>query len=72
MVMSILSILQIVIAVALIASILLQQRGGALGSSFGGSGEAYASQRGFQKKLYWGTIILATLFIGLSLVNLIV
>jgi len=69
--MSILTILQIVIAVSLIASILLQQRGGAMGSSFGGGGEAYSSQRGFQKKLYWATIVFAVLFIVLSLVNLV-
>lgn len=70
--MAILTIVQIVVSVALIASILLQQRGGALGSSFGGSGEAYSSQRGFQKKLYWATIILGSSFIILSLVNLLI
>ncbi len=61
--MSILTIIQIVVSVTLITSILLQQRGGALGSSFGGSGEAYSSQRGFQKKLYYATIVLGSSFI---------
>ncbi|MEF8846995.1 MAG: preprotein translocase subunit SecG [Candidatus Paceibacterota bacterium] len=69
--MSILTIIQIIISVVLIASILLQQRGGALGSSFGGSGEAYSSQRGFQKKLYWATIVLGSAFIIFSLINLV-
>jgi len=69
--MLILTIIQITIGVVLIASILLQQRGGALGSSFGGSGEAYSSQRGFQKKLYWSTIVLGTAFIIFSLINLL-
>ncbi len=67
----ILTIVQIVVGVTLIVSILLQQRGGAMGSSFGGSGEAYSSQRGFQKKLYWATIILGSSFIILSLINLL-
>lgn len=69
--MSILTIIQIVVSATLIVSILLQQRGGALGSSFGGGGEAYSSQRGFQKKLYWSTIVLGTTFIILSLINLV-
>lgn len=67
----ILTIIQVVLGVTLIISILLQQRGGALGSSFGGSGEAYSSQRGFQKKLYWATIVLGSSFIVFSLINLL-
>lgn len=66
----ILSILQIIIAVLLIVSILLQQRGGAMGASFGGGAEAYSSQRGFQKKLYYSTIVLGILFLVLALVQL--
>lgn len=68
--MTILLTVQMVIAVTLIAAILLQQRGGALGSSFGGGAGAYSSQRGFQKKLYWSTIVLGSLFLILSLINL--
>lgn len=67
-----LSITQIVIAVLLIIFILLQQRGTALGSAFGGgSGVSYSARRGLQKKLYWATIILGILFIGLALLRLI-
>ena len=63
---------QIGVAVLLVASILLQQRGTALGSSFGG-GEStfFATRRGIQQKLYVATVILGLLFIALSLSNLL-
>ena len=52
--------------------ILLQQRGTALGSAFGGGGEFYSTRRGIQKKLFWATIFLGAAFIFLALLNLIV
>jgi len=68
----ILFIIQIVISILLVAFILLQQRGTALGSAFGGGGEFYASRRGMQKKIFIGTIILVTLFLILGVLNLLV
>jgi len=69
----IIQISQIAIAVSLTALVLLQQRGTALGSSFGGEGGGfYSTRRGIQKKIYWGTIILGAAFIVLSLVNLVI
>ena len=66
------SSIQIIVAIFLVVFILLQQRGTALGSAFGGdSGSFYGARRGIQKQLYWGTIILATLFIVLAIVRLI-
>ena len=67
-----LPIAQIIVAILLITFILLQQRGTALGSVFGG-GEAgfYSTRRGIQKKLFWATIIFCVLFIVLALLNLI-
>lgn len=68
-----LSIAQIVVAILLGASILLQQRGTALGSAFGGdSGNFYSVRRGILKKLYWATIVLSILFVGLALVQLLI
>ena len=64
------SLIQITVAVLLIITILLQQRGTALGSAFGGAGVAYSSRRGVEKKLLWASIILGALFIILALVNL--
>ena len=68
---SLLPIAQIIVAVALVICILLQQRGTALGASFGGGGEVYSTRRGIQKKIFWITIILGIAFIVLALVNLI-
>lgn len=63
---------QIIVSVILIILILIQQRGQALGSAFGGGGEAfYATRRGMQKKIFTGTIISGALFIVLSLLNFI-
>ncbi|TET84298.1 MAG: preprotein translocase subunit SecG [Candidatus Nealsonbacteria bacterium] len=66
-----LPIAQIVVAVFLIVFILLQQRGTALGSAFGGGGGFYATRRGIQKKIFWTTVALGALFIILALLNLI-
>lgn len=63
--------IQIIVAIFLIISILVQQRGTALGSAFGGGGEFYGTRRGIQKKIFWGTVILGALFIILSLLNLV-
>ena len=70
--MSSLAIVQIIVAVLLVASILLQQRGGGLGGIFGGEGGgSYATKRGIQQNLYFATIVLAILFVGLALLSLI-
>lgn len=54
--------MQLLISVLLMGSILLQQRGASTGAAFGGESSAYGSRRGFEKKLYVGTIILGFLF----------
>lgn len=66
-----LTYLQIVIACILMVLILLQKRGTALGSAFGGeSGGFYATRRGIQEKIFWATIILGIIFIGLAIFRL--
>jgi len=68
----IISGIQMFVAIFLVVFVLLQQRGAALGSAFGGdSGGFYAAPRGLQKQLYWGTIVLGILFVGLALLRLI-
>jgi len=69
---TILLIAQIIVAILLMTFILLQQRGTALGSAFGGEGGFYATRRGLQKKIFWATIICAAIFIGLALTNLVI
>jgi len=69
-----LPIIQIVISVFLVVTILLQQRGQALGSAFGGGdgGGFYSTRRGFQKKIFIASIILGILFIICAFLNLLV
>lgn len=70
---TILPIAQGIIAILLIIFILVQQRGTALGSAFGGEGGAfYSTRRGIQKKIFWATIVSGALFIILALINLVV
>ena len=63
---------QIAVSITLIVLIAIQQRGTALGSAFGGGSEFYSTRRGIQKKLFYYTIVLVTLFIVLSILGLVV
>ncbi len=63
--------IQIIISVLLIATILFQQRGTALGSSFGGEGGFYATRRGMQKKIFFASIFFGILFIICAFLNLL-
>jgi len=60
---------QVVIASLLTVVILLQNKDGGVGGAFGGGGGGgvYMTKRGFEKKLYVFTIILAILFVLVSL-----
>jgi len=64
-----LTILQIIIAIALTAIILLQAKGTGLGSTFGGQSQMYHSKRGVEKVVFYTTIVLAILFVIVSLIN---
>jgi len=70
--MKLLSIAQIIISVLLVVSILLQQRGAGLSGTFGGGFGGYYTKRGFEKFLVYFSVILAALFIGLAIANLII
>lgn len=63
---------QVIVSIILIVFILLQQRGTALGSAFGGGGEFYATRRGLQRKIFIATIVSAGLFIVLGILNLLI
>lgn len=72
--MLIINISQIIVSVALIALILLQQRGSeGLGSAFGGdSGStAYRTRRGLEKGVFIATIILGILFLLLAVFSIL-
>lgn len=62
---------QLVVSAILIALILLQQRGTALGSAFGQESGFYGTLRGVQKKIFWATVVVGVLFLGLAVANLV-
>ena len=68
----VLSIAQIVVVVLLVITILLQQRGSGLGAAFGGSSEAFSSRRGADKFIYYSSIGLSVLFLGMALTGFLI
>lgn len=70
--MEYLKYIQLGIAVLLVVAILLQNRGGGMSGLFGGSdGNVYMTKRGFDKKIFYATIVLAVLFFSVSLISVI-
>lgn len=67
----ILTIVEAVIAVLLIAVILMQVSGSGLSASFGGSGETFRSRRSVEKILIYLTIILTIVFAIFSVLLLV-
>ena len=59
---------QIIVSIALMASILLQARGTGLSGTFGGDSAVYRSRRGIERRLSQFTILLIGLFVLFSLV----
>jgi len=72
--LSILPIIQIILAVLLIAGILLQQSESSLGGAFGGGdsmGGMYHTRRGAEKFLFYATILISILFALTALMALV-
>jgi preprotein translocase subunit SecG len=68
---NVLIFVQIFISILLITLILSQAKGAGLGSAWGGGSEFYSTRRGVEKIIFTATIILATLFLLLSIANLL-
>jgi preprotein translocase subunit SecG len=68
----ILAVGQILVSIALIASILMQARGTGLSGTFGGASAVYRSRRGVERRLWQFTILLMVLFVVFALVAFIV
>ena len=62
---------QIILALLLPAAVLVQQKGSGLSSAFGGSGVEYSTKRGAEKFFFYATIVLAILFIAVSVLRII-
>jgi preprotein translocase subunit SecG len=67
--MDLLQVAQIVIAVAVSASILLQARGTGLSSTFGGESTAYRSRRGLERTLFRLTVVLIVVYVVISVLG---
>ncbi|MBI5222498.1 MAG: preprotein translocase subunit SecG [Candidatus Magasanikbacteria bacterium] len=67
--MNYLDIIQIIIAVLMIAAILLQAKGTGLSGVFGGQGNVFRTKRGFEKILFYATVGLAIGFFAVALIN---
>ncbi len=70
--MKIITTIQIIVAISLVVSILLQNRGSGLSSAFGGDFGGYYTKRGMEKFLFYFSSVLGAVFIGLSIVIIIV
>lgn len=66
-----LQLANIIVMVLLIIFITLQNRSQGLSSVFGGSGGVTATRRGFEKWLFYATIVAAVIFVGLSITSII-
>jgi len=66
--------IQVVLSALLVGGILLQQSEGGLGGAFGGSqaSNPLHTKRGFEKKLFIATIIIAVLFIASTIAALLI
>lgn len=62
---------QILLAVLLTAVVLIQQKGSGLSSSLGGSGIEYSTKRGADKFFFYATVVLAVLFLAVSVLKII-
>lgn len=66
-----LSIFQIIISIGLIGLILIQAKGSGLGSTFGGESGFYRTKRGFEKLLFYTTIVFVALFLLSSILGIL-
>jgi preprotein translocase subunit SecG len=67
--MDLLQVAQLVIAVAVSSSILLQARGTGLSSTFGGESTAYRSRRGLERTLFRLTVVLIVVYVLISILG---
>jgi protein translocase SecG subunit len=59
-------LIQLAVGALMVVSILAQNKGVSLSNVFGGSGTIHRTKRGIEKWLFYSTIALALIFVGLS------
>jgi preprotein translocase subunit SecG len=66
------TVVQIIISIVLIAAIMLQSRGDSgTGGLAGGQGQSYRSKKGLERLLFYLTIVVAVLFASISIFAII-
>jgi len=63
----ILQFANILVMVLLVIVITLQSKSAGLGNVFGGAGSIVSTRRGFEKWLFYATIVLGILFVGINI-----
>jgi preprotein translocase subunit SecG len=58
-----LAIAQLILSIAIVALILIQNKGAGLSSTFGGGNEVYLTKRGIEKWVIRATVVLIALFV---------
>lgn len=67
--MSFIVFIQVIVALLLSLSILLQSRSTGLSATFGGTDTSFVQRRGAERVLYQGTVILSFLFFALTILD---
>ncbi len=62
----------IIVSLILITLVMLQSKGGGLGSMFGSDGSVYQTRRGMEKTIYTMTIVFSAVFLLISLATVMV
>lgn len=66
---TVLPVIQILVSVILITVVLIQSRGSGFGGAFGTQGAIFRTRRGIELYLFRGTVVLAAVFIAVSLLS---
>ncbi len=67
--MSFIVFIQVIVALLMSFSILLQSRSAGLSATFGGTDTSFVQRRGAERVLYQGTVILSFLFFALTILD---
>ena len=66
-----LSVIQIILSVAIIILVLLQERSSGISGLLGGEGGGfYQARRGMEKVIFYATIVLIVVFVGIAVYRL--
>jgi len=66
------AITQILISIVIVVLILLQERSAGLSGIFGGEGGGfYQTRRGLEKVVFYATIVLGIVFVGLAIFQIV-